>query len=409
MREPEKPYFICIGSWEHDRSGHELGIRIYRFSEEGFTLTDSAAADAFVGAMYFDADRKVLYCMDETETVPGKNAGGRVLSFAVDTEKGNVSQIGEVPACGSRTCSAAMDVTGQYLLVANHGGKRPVIRTVQDEKGDYHVLPEYDETNVVLYSLEADGAAGRIKDVRRHSGCGTPWPALQAHPHCVRAAPSGNLFCVCDKGADALYFYRIDYEKERIASCGSSPYRLEGGSAPRYCVFHPCKKFLYVNYEGKNQISAFRYGQNGEIAPIQTVDILPEDLVFSDKEQRRRVQSSDICIHPNGRYLYNITRGLNWVDVWQINQESGELTHKQRLELPAKQGGMDTIRGFALSPDARYLVVGILTEDRVVVLHVSEEGLLSLSEKDAGIRPYHPASLIFLQGGGPENDKNGRV
>lgn len=387
---------IGIGSWEHDRSGHELGIRIYRFSEEGFTRTDTAAADVCVGAMYFDAGRKVLYCVDEREIEPGRNTGGRVLSFAADTEKGKVSLIGEAPACGSRTCSVTMDGTGQYLLVANHGGKRPVIHTVQDENGEYQIRLEYDETNLVLYSLEADGAVGKIKDIRRHSGCGTPWPALQAHPHCVRAAPSGNLFCVCDKGADSLYFYRIDYEKERLSSCDSSPYLLESGSAPRYCVFHPCKKYLYINYEGKNQISVFQYEQSGEIARIQTVNILPDNLVLTDREQQRRVQSSDICIHPNGRYLYNITRGLNWIDTWQIHPEDGRLTQKQRLEIPARQGEMDTIRGFALSPDAKYLIVGILPEDRVVVLHVNEEGLLSLSEKDAGIRPYHPASLIFF-------------
>ncbi|MCC8066746.1 MAG: lactonase family protein [Clostridiales bacterium] len=398
MSEEKKTYSVYIGSWEHDRTGKELGVRSFQFSGDGFALTDSAAPDVCVGAMYVDRRRDVLYCVDESENYPGmkEGGGGRVLAYQVNRETGALTKLSEVPAYGSRTSFVTPDETGHYLLVTNHGGKRAIIRTERSENGEYGIRMEHDETNIVLYGLNEKGALGKVLDVCRHSGCGTERANLQAHPHCVRQSPLGNLLCVCDKGADALYFYQIDHEKNTLVPCAETPYQMTPKSAPRYCVFHPEKKFLFVNYEGKNCISVFHYELDGRIREIQTTDVLQGDMEFSFKGGKRVVQSSDICIHPNGEILYNVTRGLNQIDSYRIDPESGMLTHKQTLNLPVKQGGMDTIRGFALSPDAKYLLVGALTENTVVVLDVDEEGKLAVSENCPNLDLYHPASLAFL-------------
>ncbi|MCD7762068.1 MAG: lactonase family protein [Lachnospiraceae bacterium] len=396
MSEEKKSYFVYIGSWEHDRSGKELGIHSFQFSEMRAELMDSVSPDVCVGAMYMDRRRNVLYCVDEAESCPGMKdgSGGRVLAYQVDQNTGSLKKISEVPAYGTRTSFVTTDAAGQYLLVTNHGGKRTVIRSERSENGEYDIRLEYDETNIVLFALDENGAIGKALDIYRHSGCGTEKPDLQAHPHCVRQSPLGNLFCVCDKGADALYFYRIDHDKNTLVPCGKSPYQMPAKCAPRYCVFHPEEKFLYMNYEGQNRISVFHYELDGSIQEIQTIDVLREDMEFSFKGGKRVVQSSDICIHPNGELLYNITRGLNRIDSYRINREKGTLTHEQTLDLPVKQGGMDTIRGFALSSDAKYLLVGALTEDRVLVLDVDENGRIGVSDRCEGWDLYHPAALV---------------
>ncbi|MCD7861982.1 MAG: lactonase family protein [Lachnospiraceae bacterium] len=388
--------FLYMGSWEHDYSGEELGIQSYRFLDGKIEKAGkpAAAADACVGAMYYDAKRNVLYCVDETES--SASGGGRVFAFQVDGETGALTLLSEVSAYGTRTSGLATDESGKYLLVTNHGGKRFVMRSVRGEDGVYRFRREYDETNVVLYALEENGAIGKVKDIVGHSGCGTLNPDIQAHPHCVRRSPLYNLFCVCDKGADAVYMYRIDYGQEKLVLCEGSPYCTGRGSAPRYCVFHPREKLFVINYEGMNRLSVFHYEENGKMEPIFTTDVIPENQEYTFKGGKRGVVSSDLMLHPDGVHLYNITRGLNQIDVYCLNADTGELIHGQTLELPMEKGGIDTIRSFALSPDLKYMLTGAMKEDRVIVLSVDEHGHLSYAGKDAEVEMYHPAPILFV-------------
>ncbi len=385
---------LYMGSWEHDPSGKELGIKPYCFHNGKMEQTgETVAADACIGAMYYNADRKVLYAVDETES--SVSGGGRVFAYQADGSTGALTLLSEASAYGTRTSGLVTDETGKYLLVTNHGGKRYVTRSVRGEDGSYRFCRVYDETNVVLYALEENGAIGRVLDIAEHSGCGTANPDVQAHPHCVRRSPFYNLFCVCDKGADAIYMYRIDYEKEKLVLCEGSPYHTGKGSAPRYCVFHPQERLFVINYEGMNKLSVFRYEEDGSVKQIFTTDILPEKQEYPFKGGKRGVLSSDIRLHPDGIHLYNITRGLNQIDVYALNPDMGELAHEQMLELPMQKGGMDTIRSCALSPDSRYMLTGAMNEDRVIVLNVDENGQLSYAGEDKEAKVYHPATILF--------------
>ena len=108
---------------------------------------------------------------------------------------------------------------------------------------------------------------------------------------------------------------------------------------------------------------------------------------------RRVAESSDLRIHPSGKWLYNVVRGLDIVTVYAINEETGTLTKLQTRKLVA-DGEKAGSRGCALSPDGRFLHVTLLGCGRVIAMPIGADG--TLGEAITTYEGLHaPANITF--------------
>lgn len=387
--------FVYVGnfvpkpaSWDTPpATGRGFGIYRYDKATGGLNLIRSKAMDEIgVGATCLDSNRNILYCVHESMTQPGyrRGGGGLVYALAIDPSTGDLTEINHQPSYGSLPAYSAVDATGKYLIVVHHTGNTPITKTVRDESGKYRVVLEYDEPSTVLFRLGVDGSIGAPCDIYKHSGSGPDFEQTHPRPHSVTMSPSGDLFAVCDKGSDKLYFFRINRKTETLELCGGEGYKSFSGSLPRYGVFHPTRPYYYMNHEVKTVISAFHYVEDGSLECIQVVNVLPEGT-----EVDRTTMQSDIRIHPSGQYLYDLIRGLNVVSVFAIKQETGEIERIQTVELD----GVGP-RGCAISPDGLYLMIALTASQKVVVWAIGEDGKVTSTGKS--VSQPSPGNVTFF-------------
>ena len=370
----------------------EAGYNIYRMDSVRGKV-DLAAADVFpeisAGMTTFDAQRNILYCTDERPGNPmfQVGGGGRVFALAVDPKTGLLSKINESLSYGARPSYVALDPKREYLLVTNFGSSKhagvPITKVVQDKKGNYRTVVDYEEATTVLLRLEPDGSIGRACDVIAHPLEGEPNPRIP-HAHCVKCAPDGTHFAVCEMGTDKIYMLSIDREADKFILAGGEPYHYRKGYGPRYCAFHPEKPFLFVNTEDIPAVTSFRYDEQGTLEEICTVDVMPEGFEPTPELH------SGFTISADGRFLYSTMRKFNIISVFSVDQESGKLTKIQTYQMAGSHP-----KDCVLSPNGRYLAVANRRSDDVEMLSVAEDG--TLSPTDIVIQKAAAGLVFFLE------------
>jgi 6-phosphogluconolactonase len=389
--------FAYVGCWQPQPSNwaspptSEKGFGIFKYNPKtgDLELITNLYDKVSVGQTCLDSKRNILYCTDERMVhfeSGERRSGSLIYAFAINPKTGDLTEINHRPSLGSLPSYVAVDATGKFLIVTHHTGNTPINKTVKDASGKYSSVYDYDSVPTVLFRLKNDGSIGEACDAYMHSGSG-PDPE-QTHPrvHSVMMSPSGNLFAVCDKGGDKLFFFRINRKTEKLEVCGGKPYQSFPGSAPRYSVFHPTRPYFYMNHEIKPVISAFRYAEDGKLGFIHAVDVLPEGSKIV-----RTVMPSDIRIHPSGKYLYTLTRGLDMISVHAINEKTGEIQRIQTDKLDGKGP-----RGCAVSPDGRFILIAVLDDQKVVVWAIGEDGKVSPTGKS--VKQPNPGNVTFFPG-----------
>lgn len=341
------------------------GIGQYEFNTDTGELTPIRVFKDMpkLSVSCIDASRNILYVLDESCDLPsfGVGGGGSVYAFKLDPETGNSVQISCEPTMSPYPAYLSLDTAGKYLVVANHATHSYITKVRQDDAGDYYPTVEFDDSLVTLFAINEDGSIGKVLDVAKHTGRGPSERQRNPHPHSAMMSPSGNLFAVCDKGNDGVYMYKIDRENNKLVA--SEPYMAKPGSMPRYCVFHPTKPFFYHNNESNMFVSAYTYDEDGKLTSIGDFCALEEECA---------AEQQGLTMHPSGKYLFDILKVPKMVAMYEIDPENGSLTLKQNYPLP-----YEWPRGSTLSPDGRFLLISCALGDKVVVLSVGEDGILS--------------------------------
>jgi 6-phosphogluconolactonase len=389
MTSGHRPGFVFIGNWDVRKAKAANGFGICRYHAPGGTLEPlgSAFPGISVGAACVDSRRNILYCTDECTTLPGYflGGGGQVYALAIDPASGALREINHQPSYGTLPSSVAVDSSGSYLVVTHHTDRVPITRVLGGGDEQYRIALEYDDATTVLFPLREDGAIGDPCDVHKHTGSGGPL-AKQTHPqlHSVTMSPSGGLFAVCDKGNDEIVLFRIDRRTARLEVCGGAGCKSVPGSSPRYSAFHPTLPYLFVNHETKAIVSAFRYTEEGRLDLICSTNALPEECTDDTK-----MQQSDIRVHPSGKYLYSLIRGINAVSVFAIDAASGALARIQTATLDGAGP-----RGCAISPDGRFMPIAALASHEVLIWAIGADGTLMPTGMKIG-QP-NPGSVTFF-------------
>lgn len=404
----EQKNFVYIGKWAmtggRDSSpAPAMGFGIYEYDIETGMISHikDVFQDIAVGFTYIDKRRNVLYCTNEIAKLPGyaEGGGGRVFAFALDTVTGDMTQISCKPSFAPLPCGCCVDSNSEFLLVTNHSGGSAVTKAVKDIDGKYHISLEYDDASVVMYPINENGSLDDPCDIYKLEGLPSQG---RPHPHSVSAAPDGSCYIVCDKGVDRIWTFKIDRTEKKLVLCGTEGYRTAPKSSPRYGCFHPEKPYFFANNESVPYVCSYKYNEYGALTEICSASIVPDGYDIDNpppelSHPKHRPEQSDIRLHPNGKYLYDIVRGLDLLVVFEVNGDTGELVRKQIVEIkPGEipQLAMHGPRGMAISPDGKFLLLASGGTNELITWKIGDDGLLTrvnvqqVSEK--------PANVAFL-------------
>ncbi|MBE6017254.1 MAG: lactonase family protein [Lachnospiraceae bacterium] len=374
--------YIYISRW--DEFVGEPGLVKCEYVPETGEMKDPEIIDSVLrlNHMVINREKNVLYINNEIGENPDffKGGGGLIYAYSIDPKTGDLTQISRVPACCPCPSYLSLDPTGNYLICANHSGYNAVTKAVQLDNGTWGMQMIYDDATIDLFELNADGSIGDLVDVSKHTGL-NPKFLLHAHPHCAVWDPSGRFFAACDKGEDNIRLYRINYADKKLEVIGS-PYRDKPFSAPRYCVFHPEKPFLYVNHEQSTVLTSFRYGTDGSLEPVCSVNVLPDSITLPDMKGKsfksfkpgEKPAQQSIAISSDGRFIYDVINGkdIDGISVFATDHEGG-----MRLIQYIKADGV-WARGLVFAPDEKTLVLTCMDrEGSVLTYMVNADGTLS--------------------------------
>jgi len=301
-------------------SGDARGI--YRteldLSSGKLTVPTLAAEMGSPGFLAMHPNGRVLYAACQLSD----GQGGGIAAYSIDESHSTLALMNTQPTGDGGAAHLTLDQTGRLLFSAQYGGG-----------------------SVAVFPLGEDGVIGARSMLVDHEGSG-PNKSRQAgpHPHWVGVDPSNQFLMVPDLGVDRVVIYRIDHEKARISRHGEGVCPTGGG--PRHFKFHPSGKWAYVVNELIMAVTVFEYDSNeGTLKPMQTIPALPEYY------REGFNSSSEIRVHPSGRFVYTANRGHDSITVFAVSGETGRLRF---IEREAIRGAMP--RNFNLDPSGSWLV-----------------------------------------------------
>ena len=257
-------------------------------------------------------DGRHLYAVCEIE-------GSAVAAWAI--EESGLRFLGHQPSGGDGACHLSLNASGKHVLVANYGGG-----------------------NVAAFPILEDGSLGVRSSTVQHTGSGPNANRQEKpHAHSIYGDEAGRYVYACDLGTDEVKIYHFEAEPGTLAPISSG--HVPRGSGPRHLALHP-RGFAYVNNDLGLSVSVFaRDFDSGALTLLQTVPTLPANA------RTEEVSTAEIALHPGGDWLYVSNRGHESIAAFCIGGD-GLLSLIGHFETPAEP------RGFGLSPDGCFLVVG---------------------------------------------------
>ena len=367
-----------------------------------------------VGHQSVDAERGIVYLVDERPSLRGQTGGGGyVMAVKIDPVTGHASLINERPTLSQEPCYTWLDPGRRYLVVSHHADFGFVTKVVKGEMG-YGNEVVFDDTALVLFGINDDGSLGEICDVALTPGDGPAGPHPWARHHSVVADPSGELLIVCDKGLEAFHAFHVDRQNGRLVRLHDTG--VEKGLVPRYGVFHPSLPVFYADYEKSTMVHAYRYDLvTGALERVGGAPLFPEGgepagaaqgltprhpKTLEEVTQMEAVvraksgipnapEPADLVISPDGRHLYISTRFTNTISVLDVD-EAGAVSLRQVVD----SGGANP-RGLCISADGRFLFAAHMESGDVATFSIEGDG--SLRATGTGTKAASPGNMRIIE------------
>lgn len=307
---------------------------------------------------------KFLYAVGEVDLADGKKGGG-LAAFGLDPATGKLTKLNTQSSGGGGPCHIVLDKEGKTALVANYGG------------GSAASLP-----------IGADGKLAEAASLMQHKGKSVDKGRQEApHAHSINVDPGNKFAVVADLGLDQVLVYRLDPVRGTLTP-NDPPYAaVAQGAGPRHFAFHPSSKYGYVINEMGNTVTVFDYdATKGVLTKKQDIGTLPKDF-------KGKSYTSEIVVHPSGKFLYGSNRGHDSIAFFSIDPKTGELTAVQN-----QPEGIKWPRNFAIDPTGQWLIVGNEQGNSIVFFRIDPETgkLTSTGEK---LEVASPMCIRFLKKG----------
>ncbi|HEY2420388.1 MAG TPA: lactonase family protein, partial [Neobacillus sp.] len=331
------------------------GIYSFSLDTEAQTINQVKIAAQLENPTYLtiDKDNRYLY------SVIKKGEDGGVASFSIHPQSGEITAINTQLSAGSPPCYVSIDSRSQFLFSAN-----------------------YHKGTVESYQLDPrTGSINPPSSVILHKGSGPDPRQEKPHTHYVAVTPDEKYAAVVELGTDVLITYKLNQDGTLVEV---SRLATQPGSGPRHLVFHPNGQFAYIMTEFSSEVIVLHYHQeDGHFTEKQYISTLPADF----KENN---QGSAIHISSDARFIYAGNRGHNSIAVFEVNQETGELSF---IAHTSTEG--DWPRDFALDPSEKFLIASNQESSNLVLFaRDTNTGKLTLLQSDVKV-PY-PVCVKFL-------------
>jgi DNA-binding beta-propeller fold protein YncE len=176
----------------------------------------------------------------------GSGGGQGISVYRINSSSGALSTVKAASsalfAAGTEPVGAAVDPTGKFLYVTNHG-----------ENNTY--IPIASGSTVSAYTINS--TTGAISAVS-----GSPFPAVEG-PWGIAIDPTGKLLYITNTGSksavavggNTVSAYTIDSSSGALSAVSGSPFLA--GKKPHDIAIDPRGKFLYVTNNAGNNLSAY--------------------------------------------------------------------------------------------------------------------------------------------------------
>lgn len=338
-------------------------------------------------------DQKYIYCGNEEHDFKGRGFGGGVSAVRLDLENEKMELINQSFAAGSSTCYVTLDVTGKFLLLANHGAKFYVGRF---DIVDGEVFPRVirEEGCVCLFEIRPDGGIGKLLDRVVLEGTGIdPMEHASAHPHSI-VIDDQDFFVVPNKGGDNIYVGRLNRAARKLDI--TSVFKSEFGSSPRHACFVKGTDIVLVQNEYDGHLCSYRLDrEQGTLHRLDRVDTMDPEirdaLKFNILSPKMHPWGCDVQLHPNGRFVY-CNNSQRIVRQMELDKQTGKLTPGNTY--PVKVGFMT--RGMQVDREGRFLVVTGVADEKAFVYRIDQQtGHLTLASQ---VELPTPTAARFLYG-----------
>ena len=271
---------------------------------------------------------------------------GYLASFSIDSESGKLSLINEVSA-GADPAYVAVDATGRFLVSAYYRAGKITV----------HELMPSGKIGRELQSVETDDKA-----------------------HAAVRDPSNRFWFIPHTGPNAIFQFRFDSASGQLTP--NKPARLirNPPAGPRHLWFHPSKSVAYSSDEQGRSVSTYDFDpDNGTLSLAQTLTTLPPGVDTTTKGS-----TSDIEVHPSGRFVYVANRGHDSIARYQVITETGQLRHVGNTVTET------TTRSFNIDPDGIVMIAAGQKSGKLAVFGIdATTGDLERNQTlDAGKSPW---------------------
>ncbi len=376
--------YAYIGKWGFQPAEDGYGIEAYEIIDGVFHRIDRYFPQIHVGYAVIEPEKKILYCVDESRNQPEFICGGGGKIYALKIhEDGSLTEINHEFTYGNLASYCAVSTEKDYLIVTNHGAGDPVLQAVKDDSGRYQIVITESISSTVLYPLSADGAVLPPVYIYDHNLHRRDGETRVPHLHSVVKAPGKDLFAVCDKGNDRVYFFGIQEDKLVVKAIH------EGvrNSAPRYGCFHPYLPYYYYNEELQPYLNVLKYDEESLISVQRIPSMTPAEM------EKNGASASDLSITSDGKHLYHVQRYSNLVSVFDVNDQ-GLLSLKQEMHFEGTDKRGEGARCLRISPDEKYLYVCVVADGKVWKYPIREDGTLAQSTDT--IQTAYAANINFF-------------
>ena len=309
------------------------------------------------GYVALGADEKIFY-----STIELADGSAGVAAFKLENN-GPAKKLNEQSIPGKNSTHLTLDTKGKNVFVANY------------TSGNLAVLP-----------IGENGFLQPASDNYQHQGSG-PNPKRQATPHAhgVYLDAQNQFLYVPDLGADKIFIYRWDSEKNRLTKNNPEFAHLKPGDGPRHFALHPQKAWAYVCNELTLTVTAFQVDSaSGALTVLQSVSTLPVGAEING------ASAAEIFCSPNGKNLYVSNRIHDSIAVFAIAADGSLKLIQHQVGVPA------TPRGFGLSPDGQWLVCAGQKSGTLNAYRVNPESGM-LTDTQQSVKVISASCVVFTK------------
>lgn len=337
------------------------GIYRAEFNTETGELSqpELAAEIGSPGFLALHPSRPALYAVAQNDQGPC------VAAYKIAND-GSLELMNATPIGDGGGAHISVHPSGKFLLTAQYGG------------GSVAVFPLNSNGSVKARSqlIEHDGGSGVVASRQD-----------KPHPHWTGFSPDSRYAFVPDLGLDQIVIYKVDEDAAKLSAHGYA--EALPGAGPRHMRFSVDGSYIYLLNELSLSVTTFAYNaETGATKRLSTTKALDESV----KAKEVFNSSSEIVVHPNGRFVYSGNRGNDTVTVYRANPNTGRL---KVTEVEPVRGAWP--RNINMDQQGRWLLAAGRHSNTISVFEIDQETGELTYQRASAINVPGPICILFNQ------------